>query len=216
MQKKDEDKKIISILGDSVSTFAGYTPREAVFYDGYMQKETGVQDVKDTWWMQVIDAAGGVLGINHSVAGSTVSGRLRTSGTSLERLEALGENGEPDMILVSMGANDWGYGVLPQEFSEEYQNMIFTLKILYPKAEIWCSTLLEGGFPSERGNAFFNVDACISKRIYSDIIRDAAKKAEVRLADLAAHDIAYTTVDGVHPDKNGMSTIASLWIKELC
>lgn len=36
------EKRKISILGDSISTFAGYTPEEAVFYDSYVQWETGV------------------------------------------------------------------------------------------------------------------------------------------------------------------------------
>ena len=44
------EKRRISILGDSISTFAGYTPEEAVFYDSYVQWETGVKSVEDTWW----------------------------------------------------------------------------------------------------------------------------------------------------------------------
>ena len=53
------EKRRISILGDSISTFAGYTPEEAVFYDSYVQWETGVKSVEDTWWMQVIKALDG-------------------------------------------------------------------------------------------------------------------------------------------------------------
>ncbi len=73
------EKRRISILGDSISTFAGYTPEEAVFYDSYVQWETGVKSVEDTWWMQVIKALDGELGTNHSLAGSMVSGNLSTS-----------------------------------------------------------------------------------------------------------------------------------------
>lgn len=51
-----ERKLRISILGDSISTFAGYTPKDSVFYDSYVQWETGVKTVEDTWWMQVIRA----------------------------------------------------------------------------------------------------------------------------------------------------------------
>ena len=36
-----DQKKRISILGDSVSTFAGITPPEALFYDAWRQEETG-------------------------------------------------------------------------------------------------------------------------------------------------------------------------------
>ena len=83
-------KKRISILGDSVSTFAGYTPDGALFYDSWRQGEAGVTGPDDTWWMQVIQGVGGVLGINNSYAGSTVSGSLASSGTSEQRLQALG------------------------------------------------------------------------------------------------------------------------------
>ena len=113
---ENKNKKIISILGDSISTFAGYTPAGAVFYDDWRQRETGVADPGATWWMQVIEGLGGVLGVNNSYSGSTVSCGLLTSGTSLRRLETLGAEGDPDIILVSMGANDWGFGIHPQEF----------------------------------------------------------------------------------------------------
>lgn len=87
------EERRISILGDSISTFAGYTPEEAVFYDSYVQWETGVKSVEDTWWMQVIKALDGELGTNHSLAGSMVSGNLSTSAMSYERIEKLGANG---------------------------------------------------------------------------------------------------------------------------
>jgi lysophospholipase L1-like esterase len=112
------EKRRISILGDSISTFAGYTPEEAVFYDSYVQWETGVKSVEDTWWMQVIKALDGELGTNHSLAGSMVSGNLSTSAMSYERIEKLGTNGIPDIILISAGCNDWGFCVLPEEFEE--------------------------------------------------------------------------------------------------
>ena len=119
-----ERKLRISILGDSISTFAGYTPKDSVFYDSYVQWETGVKTVEDTWWMQVIRAFDAELGINNSVAGSMVSGNLSTSAMAEERIQALGENGLPDLILVSAGCNDWGFCVLPEEFESAYQTML--------------------------------------------------------------------------------------------
>ena len=178
------EKRRISILGDSISTFAGYTPEEAVFYDSYVQWETGVKSVEDTWWMQVIKALDGELGTNHSLAGSMVSGNLSTSAMSYERIEKLGTNGIPDIILISAGCNDWGFCVLP-----------------------------EGKQP--QGETFFNIDSTISKRVYSDIIRENAQKAQVYIADLANVQEEYETVDGVHPNKAGMHTLARMWIREM-
>ena len=64
-----------------------YTKRQC-FYDSYVQWETGVKTVEDTWWMQVIRAFDAELGINNSVAGSMVSGNLSTSAMAEERIQA--------------------------------------------------------------------------------------------------------------------------------
>lgn len=207
------EKRKISILGDSISTFAGYTPDDAVFYDSYVQWETGVKDVEDTWWVQVIREMNGELGTNHSLAGSMVSGNLSTSAMSYERIEKLGANGTPDVILVSAGCNDWGFCVLPEEFEEAYRIMLHRIKEQYPHTEIWCATLPEGKEP--QGQTFFNIDSTISKRVYSKIIRENARKAQVSVADLANSGIEYETVDGVHPNKEGMRTLAQMWIGEM-
>lgn len=207
-------KKRISILGDSVSTFAGITPPEALFYDAWRQEETGVTSPDDTWWMQVIQGMGGILGVNNSYAGSTVSGGFMTSGTSEKRLRTLSAEGEPDMILVAMGANDWGFGVHPQEFEYEYRRMLQRMKRLYPRAEIWCATILRGK-PVPEEEMFFNVDGVISPNIYSDIIRRIGTEEAVHLADVSGYHMEYETIDGVHPNREGMKMIACLWLKEL-
>lgn len=54
--------KRFCVLSNSVSTYEGYTPASAVFYDAYYQSISGVTSVNDTWWMQVINRLGGVLG----------------------------------------------------------------------------------------------------------------------------------------------------------
>lgn len=209
-----DQKKRISILGDSVSTFAGITPPEALFYDAWRQEETGVTSPDDTWWMQVIQGMGGILGVNNSYAGSTVSGGFMTSGTSEKRLRTLSAEGEPDMILVAMGANDWGFGVHPQEFEYEYRRMLQRMKRLYPRAEIWCATIIRGK-PVPEEEMFFNVDGVISPNIYSDIIRRIGTEEAVHLADVSGYHMEYETIDGVHPNREGMKMIACLWLKEL-
>lgn len=211
----EKEKKIISVLGDSISTFAGYTPAEGVFYDSYVQRETGVRSVGDTWWMQVIRAMNGSLGVNHSLAGSMVSGGLSSSAMSEERIRALGKKGVPDVILVSAGCNDWGFCVLPEEFEASYQEMLRRLKCAYPHAQIWCATLPEGKDPADPEMAFFNAESTISKRVYSEIIRNLVKKAEVCLADLERCNEEYETIDGVHPTKAGMDTLAGMWIAQM-
>ncbi len=210
-----KEKKIFSILGDSISTFAGYTPAEAVFYDIWTKKEAGIFQPEDTWWMQVIDGLGGKLGVNNSYAGSLVSGHMATSGTSESRLKTLADKGQPDVILIAMGMNDWAFSVLPEEFHFEYRKMLQKIKQFYPETEIYCATLLRGYIDDSHEELFFNADGCISQKIYSDIIRQVAKETEVYIADIGKYNMEYETIDGVHPNKAGMKTLAELWLKEL-
>lgn len=100
--------KRFCVLGDSISTYEGYTPASVVFYDSYFQRLTGVTSVNDTWWMQVINGLGGILGTNNSYSGSTVYGTRPTAGCSDHRTQALSRNGIPDVILINMAAMTGG------------------------------------------------------------------------------------------------------------
>ena len=206
---------IISILGDSISTYEGFTPSRGVFFDRYNAYETGIESVEDTWWMQVIRALKGEPGVNHSLAGSTVSGGMIASGTSYDRIRALGDNGTPDIILVFMGSNDWAYGVLPERFKKAYETMLDRIRETWPDSEIWCGTIPSGKLVDPAERFFFNMDGMVSPRIYSDIIRALAEDRGAKVADLAKDNTEYETIDGVHPNKEGMKTIAALWISSL-
>lgn len=210
-----ERGKKFSVLGDSISTFAGYTPEMYDFYDYYVQKEAGMTSVEDTWWMQVIRYAKGELGYNNSISGSMVSANISISATAKNRQISLGSNGTPDVILFYMGTNDWAFSVLPQEFEHAYDRTLRALKDLYPNAEICCATILRGMDAEDPEYRFMNVDSCISPRIYSRIIRKCVEKAELTLIDLEKYNIEYKTIDGIHPNRLGMKTIADLWIKEM-
>lgn len=50
--------KLISVLGDSISTFQDYTPPSGVYYAPTFGSVTGVGSAADCWWMQVIQALG--------------------------------------------------------------------------------------------------------------------------------------------------------------
>lgn len=110
--------KTLSILGDSISTFAGYIPVADGFNLEHLARyprDNLLTDVQETWWMQVIEALDARLGINDSWRGATCSGAAPvTSGTTgenaamcnLTRIENLGSNGTPDVILFYGGTND--------------------------------------------------------------------------------------------------------------
>ena len=110
--------KVISIMGDSISTFAGYIP----VADGFNREHLArypqsdlLTDVNETWWMQVVAGLDAKLGINESWRGSTLSGAVPvTTGdtganaamSNLTRIQNLGSNGTPDVILLYGGTND--------------------------------------------------------------------------------------------------------------
>lgn len=48
---------------------------------------------------------------------------------------------------------------------------------------------------------------------YNAAIRKAAQREGALLADLAALNWRYETLDGTHPTANGHKTLASAWIK---
>ena len=84
----------------------------------------------------------------------------------------------------------------------------------YPEAEIWCATLPEGREVDPMDQFFFNVDGRISGEVYSNIIRRLAEEKGVNVADLAAYG-TYETIDGVHPNRQGMKDLAAMWMKDL-
>lgn len=108
--------KYFSILGDSISTFEGFSqPREAAFYDLTKKLQSNIITVADTWWGAVIEQLGATPLVNNSWSGSTVSKsplyQVESYGCSNQRTAALGKNGiSPNVIMVFMGINDWGVG----------------------------------------------------------------------------------------------------------
>ena len=227
----------ISILGDSISTYRGYNPDgHAVYYDEEMRMRNGLQSVYDTWWAKVNQELNAYLCVNNSYSGSKVSGEEFPSGCCQERIENLRTSEfTPDLILIYMGFNDFGYGVpiscAPlsndgkanlQCFEDAYHQMLIRLRYFYPNAKIVCATLMrttlkQNGlwhFPDKLGG--------ISIDDYNNSIRRAADNCRISLADIAKRhfdfanfpvcDRRYETLDGAHPTAKGHQTIADEWI----
>lgn len=104
--------KKISILGDSISTFAGWTPEGN--RNRYPQDNL-ITDVNLTWWKKLIDSNGALLGVNDSWAGTRFSNNSPTDTgdvgpnrcmSSTFRINRLGGNGAPDYIFIFGGTND--------------------------------------------------------------------------------------------------------------
>ena len=219
--------KYFSILGDSISTFEGYSePVNAEYYNREYKICSGVLTLSDTWWGQVIDRLGGKLLRNNSISGSTVcwhpAYEVPSYGCSDERTSALDKEGvAPDVIMVFLGTNDWGAGLSVTSasgakgeesnltiFSNAYRKMLERLKGNYPNAEIWCLTL-----PISRCLAMKNFEFPYyygGRHIaeYCAAIEGNAKAYGCRVIDLYHYGTPHDTLDGFHPNVSGMKTLA--------
>ena len=112
-EQKVIDLKNTVVFGDSYSTFAGYIPSgNAPYYPSY-----NVIEVEQTWWMQLMEKAGGNLLLNESYSGSTIcntgyNGVDCSQSTSfLYRYDKLKRGGffeenEVNTVIVFGGIND--------------------------------------------------------------------------------------------------------------
>ncbi len=205
-------KKQISILGDSISTLDGFQPQGyPVYYQGEIQDKTGVRKQEDTWWGQVISHFGADLLINDSYAGRTVVPGLSQEEESREggfhwklHMEEL----MPQGIILYLGINDWMQGVPVVRFHRAYGDLLKQLRSCYPEAELWCCTLCETRMSAAPQFVFPKAFGGIDLSEYNEAIRQAAGENEVRCLDLHGQDIPYDSLDGLHPNLQGMRTLA--------
>ena len=221
-EKIEKRKYKISILGDSISTYEGYNPRDyKVYYKDERLLENELENVKDTWWMRVIEALDGTLCINNSFSGSTVTGESFPSACSDIRCANLHGNTQPDLILAYIGTNDRGFeqpiGIdapeNPNCFYGAYRQMLFKLKKNYPQTKIICGTIPMGKLKDGKHleyDRFMRDDPR-----YNEAIRRAVREENCLLVDLAAFKERYETLDFCHPTKSGHKTLADLWLKAL-
>jgi len=212
--------KHLSILGDSISTFAGYIPSgNATYYPSGT-----VTAVEDTWWYKLLSALEMELDVNNSWSGSYVStANGAVSAGCMTRCQSLGD---PDVIIVYMGINDYnnevplgtydGRSSVPStttSFREAYGVMLSKILTAYPRAEVWCATLPQcerntpTGFPEINANGVPLFD-------FNEAIRELAAAFGVRVLDHATCGLTYQNMpvynpDQLHPTKNGHSLIAN-------
>lgn len=218
---------LVSILGDSISTYSGFIPDGyAVYYDQEMQKQNGLTSVYDTWWAKVNQAFDAFLCVNNSYSGSEVSGWDFPAGCCRERIMHLRTSEySPDLILIYMGFNDFGYGMLiscaPLSnygqtnllfFEDAYHQMLTGLRFFYPYAKIVCATLMRTTLKQNNQWLFPDRLGGICIDDYNNAIQRASVNCHVDLADLAKRDRRYETLDGTHPTAKGHQTIADEWI----
>lgn len=110
-------KPVVSILGDSYSTFEGYIPEGNLswYFTNDKNGRTDVVDVQKTWWWQLINEGGFILGSNESYSGATISysGYRDEDYADRSFITRLPRIAPSDILLIFGGTNDnWAGGPL--------------------------------------------------------------------------------------------------------
>ena len=205
----------ISVLGDSISTFDGISPPGGVYYGPSFGDITGVRTPEDTWWMQVIRAMGGTFLANNSWSGSTVSMVGSLPACTLSRIKKLALDGvEPDHILIFAGLNDVAFFAEPAAFAADYGLMLQRIREAYPQAQVTCGTLITGYL---KDTPFTHQLGHIREKYlpYNQAILEAAAQSGYQAADIAAYNERFASMDGFHPNGEGMAQLADFWLNSV-
>ena len=124
---KPKAKKRVSVIGDSISTFKGWVP--AGYSTHYPASDGTLTLVNETYWYRLIYnyMKSATLDMNISFSGSTVTKttaenyatRFGTASNSwygkdfVTRFIECGGCGNPDIILIHGGTNDWAHNADP-------------------------------------------------------------------------------------------------------
>lgn len=110
----------ISILGDSYSTYQNYIPEgnEVWYFEPIDPKRTDVNDVRQTWWWQVVKEGGYLLEKNDSYSGATIcyTGYRDEDYSARSFITRLPRLGSPDIILIFGNTNDSWCGAKVGEY----------------------------------------------------------------------------------------------------
>lgn len=198
--------KNISILGDSISTYRGASndasSNATIASNPYFYMEPF--PIEATYWMRLIESLDMNLCVNNSWSGGNLSG-INDSNSGVNRAKHLSqENGEnPNLIIVFMGLNDLGRGVDAFMFASDYERTLDIIKNTYPDASVCCVNLPDRDIMLKKRTELFNnaIDKAVLKAGDNFFVADLFNS---RLNN----DFYYmNTVDGLHPDEDGMKII---------
>ncbi len=201
--------KRLSILGDSVSTYKGVSNDESanstllynrVFYKGSFPLEK-------TYWSLLIEEFGMELCVNNSWSGGNLSGRDEPSaGVNRANYLSRDDGREPNFIIVFMGLNDLGRKVDVGVFGADYEKALLTIKDNHPDAKVCCINLPDR-------DPYFKERAILFNKAISNAVNTAGENffiADLFNSKLNNDDFYNNTVDGLHPDEDGMRMIAEV------
>lgn len=217
------DTVTFAVLGNSISTYYDYIPDGyKIFYNQDREKKYGIQ-VGDTWWMQLSRMSGITFLANASWSGSRVSCDLLESDApfvSNARIEAIGRAGNPDLIFIMGGTNDWNQAKLPLgNFSTEnftdsitfrgaYTMLLHKLTRRYPDARIICLSITPRSASVSQQNAQGYSQADANASIKKIAAQFGAYYVDMTTVPFSS-DWNGNTLDKLHPTAKGAGLMAT-------
>lgn len=247
--EEEEDKKIVkeeldfsgktlSILGASISTFAGSSngaaaettnstiKKNAIYYPNSTIPEVTLHD---TWWKQVEQDLGMRLLVNNAWSGSAILlERSGTVGAYVDRCVQLhdntGENAgeEPDIICIQMGFNDFSYGKATLGTSDiDYETLITAEGYGTPTTTMEATAIMLDKMTKRYPNAeiyMFNhfkrigqsaSDTVLMEQL-NESIGDVCSRFDVKVVDLYSvlNESRFIGDGRLHPNRLGMDVIS--------
>ncbi len=201
--------KKLSILGDSISTYQGISDDASacasLLFNPYYYRAPF--PLEKTYWARLMARLGLTLCVNNSWSGGNLSGR-NDSDAGVNRACKLARDDKtlPDLIIVFMGINDLGRGVDLSVFSQDYRQTLAIIKEKYPLAHVCCVNLPDRTPSMKARTEHFN------REIQNAV---AAAGENFFTADLFGsrlnNECYYmNTIDGLHPDEDGMAVITEV------
>ena len=212
--------KKLSVLGDSVSTYIGYssgaaadttndTIREnAPEYDGVRHR---IFSADLTWWQKTANDTGMTVLVNNSFSGDSVSGKGQTRCEQLH--DNTGDNaGEtPDIIAILLGFNDINWSsATPEDLKAGYETMLNRILETYPEADIFLFTYYQYDFKGKIGN-----EETLTP--YVNVVYELAEKYDCSIVDLFTEtgfrydNYGAFSDDGIHPNPEGMEVFSEVF-----
>lgn len=213
-KQPDLTTKTISFLGDSITTYEGYSNdcintnsticENRIYYKGYNY----IQDVNDTWWKQTVNNTGLNLLVNNSFSGDRVvlKGQIRNQQLHDDTGEIIIN---PDIIVVYLGINDFIKNVPTDEFGLAYETMIVTMKSTYPNADIFLLNLLPNTTTLRPESELIEYNKYISfvADKFNATLVDINTQSEINIGTCNTH---MADIKCLHPNKDGMTAMANV------
>lgn len=212
--------KTMSVLGDSVSAYDGYSNGDGADttndtirdnngeYDGTRHR---VFSADLTWWQKTANDTGMTVLVNNSYSGDSVCDGGQTRCEQLH--DNTGDNAgtNPDIIAILLGFNDINWANrTPETFKSGYETMLERILTKYPETDVFLFTYYQYDFRGYVGNEEFLAP-------YVNVIYELAEKYDCTVVDLFAEtgfrydNYGVFSDDGIHPNPEGMEVVSEVF-----